>query len=51
MKLKEIYESQYKDSSTFNDRIQIGTQYGATSVNDTLHKKPKIIKRAKNVKK
>lgn len=37
MKLRHIYESQYKDPSTFMDRTQIGTQYAATDINDTMH--------------
>lgn len=41
MKLSRINESQLKDTGTFSDRTQAGSQYGATAVNDILHKKKK----------
>jgi len=36
MKLRYIYESQYQDPSTSMLRNQIGTQYAATAINDTM---------------
>ena len=48
MKLREIYtESQYKDTSTSMNRTQIGTQYAATDINDTVHKNAKKTKQQK----
>lgn len=38
MRLRLINEIQYKETSTNMDRKNIGSQYGATDINDTLHK-------------
>jgi hypothetical protein len=37
MRLKVISEIQYKETTTNMSRKNIGSQYGATDLNDTLH--------------